>query len=293
MKRYTLAQFQKDYPDDDSCLQKLFQLRYANLVCKCGNDQSEKPFTKVNNRKAYQCPNCGYQIHPCAGTVFEKTRKPLTVWFYCIYLHSTSKQGIAALEMQRAFKMCYTTALRLSHQIKKLMLNKNEMPLDGILEIDECYLGARNKWKHKSARAKHIAENHSSVETKVGAMGFLQRGGEVRVQIMTDIKTFKQRVKENVDKKSIVITDSHSGYKGLDIEYAKHEIINHIQDEFVKGEYSCQSIEGFWFHMRRTLRTHIHVDLKYLQLYIDQACFIYMNRERQDKMFDLILSRVA
>jgi transposase-like protein len=84
IKRFTINEFRAAYPDNDACLDKLFQLRYRNLVCpKC---ESDKPFTRVNNRRSYQCPSCSFQIYPTQGTVFEKSTTPLTHWFYAIFL---------------------------------------------------------------------------------------------------------------------------------------------------------------------------------------------------------------
>lgn len=121
-RRYTITEFRKDYPDDDACLHKIFTFRFKGLVCpKCEDDRE---FTRVNNRKSYQCPNCGFQIYPTAGTPFEKTRIPLTHWFYAIFLQTTTRNGVAAKELERQLNICYTTALRMNHQIKKLMGKK-------------------------------------------------------------------------------------------------------------------------------------------------------------------------
>src|SRR6478672_10923667 len=122
MRKYTITEFRQDYPNDDACLDKIFKLRFTNLVCpKCEND---KPFTRVKNRRSYQCPCCGFQVYPTEGTIFEKTTTPLTYWFYAIFLQTTTRNGVAAKELERQLNVCYKTALRMAHQIKKLMVNK-------------------------------------------------------------------------------------------------------------------------------------------------------------------------
>lgn len=84
MKKYTISQFRNQFATDDACLEKIFQLRYAGLVCpKCEND---KPFTRVKDRRSHQCPACGHQIYATQGTIFEKTTTPLNYWFYAIFL---------------------------------------------------------------------------------------------------------------------------------------------------------------------------------------------------------------
>ena len=133
MKRYTITQFRAAYPNDDACLERLFQLRYSNLVCpKC---EADKPFTRVKDRRSHQCPGCGFQIYATNGTIFEKTTTPLTLWFYAIYLQTTTRNGVAAKELERQLNICYKTALRMSHQIKLLMAHsKCKDPFTGVTQ---------------------------------------------------------------------------------------------------------------------------------------------------------------
>ena len=147
MKRYTIMQFREDYPNDDACLDKIFKLRYSGITCpKCNND---KPFTRVKGRKSYQCPCCGFQVYPTAGTIFEKTTIPLSFWFYAIYLQTTTRNGVAAKELERQLNICYKTALRMSHQIKLLMADNSNELLSGIIEIDETFIGGEGENIHK------------------------------------------------------------------------------------------------------------------------------------------------
>ena len=94
MKRFTITEFRAMYPDDDACLDKIFQLRFKGLICpKC---ESDNTFTRVKNRRSYQCPDCGFQAYPTKDTIFEKTTTPLTYWFYAIFLQTTTRNGVAA-----------------------------------------------------------------------------------------------------------------------------------------------------------------------------------------------------
>jgi transposase len=291
-KRYTIDQFRKDYPDNDACLHKLFTVRYTNLVCpKCDSD---KPFTRVKNKKSYQCPCCSFQIYPMAGTIFEKSTTPLTHWFYAIYLQTTTRNGVAAKELERQLNICYKTALRMAHQIKRLMANKKPELLTGHVEIDESYFGMKVSNMTKAKRAKMMDENGTVKDNKTGVMGFISRDGQVKTEVMALGKTFKERVRGHVHKDAILITDGHSGYEGLDIEYFKHEVVNHLIGEYKRDEWHTNNIEGFWSQLKRTIKgTHIHCDAKYLQIYADEVAFRYMNRDKQDEMFNIILSHVV
>jgi len=291
--RYTIDQFRKDYPDNDACLDKLFKLRYTNLVCpKCDSD---KPFKRVKNRMSYQCPCCGFQVYPMRETVFEKSTTPLTHWFYAIYLQTTTRNGVAAKELERQLDVCYTTALRMCHQIKILTgKKKKEMDIAGVVEIDESYFGMKLVNMTKKKRAEMMDENNTPKDNKTGIMGFVSRDGNVKTEVMRGGKSFKDRVRDNVSKDATIITDSHKGYEGLDIEYFKHEMINHFMGEYKREDWHTNTIEGFWSQLKRTIKgTHIHCDAKYLQLYADEVAFRYMNRKKQNEMFEIILSHVV
>lgn len=293
MNKYTINQFRADYPNDDACLHKIFQLRFANLVCpKC---DSIKEFTRVKNRRSYQCPYCGFQVYPTKDTPFEKSTTPLTHWFYAIFLQTTTRNGVSAKELERQLSICYTTALRINHQIKKLMRGRNKKSkIVGQTQIDEMYLGQSLLNMSHKKRAQFKEDDLTKFDNKTGVMGFVSDTGEVRFEVMTDSKTFKDRVKNNVSKDSVIVTDSHAGYEGLNLHYKQHEVVNHSIREFKKGIYHTNSIESAWSLTRRTIYgTHIHVSPKYLQLYMDEIAFRLMNKDKQDTMFETILQNVV
>ncbi len=292
IKRLTIDEFKELYPTDDVCLHKLFTLRFTNLVCpKCDSD---KEFKRVKGKKSYQCPACAYQIFPMADTVFEKTTTPLTYWFLAIYLQTSTRNGVAAKELERILNVCYKTALRMNHQIKRLIRGKALIDLEGIIEIDESYFGMKVVNMTKKQRAKLYDENGTVRDNKTGVMAFVARGGNVKTEVMHGGKTFKDRVRDNVGKDATIVTDAHLGYAGLDLEFFKHEIVNHLAGEYKREEWHTNTVEGFWSQLKRTIKgTHIHCDAKYLQLYADEVAFRYMNRHKQDEMFETILSHVV
>lgn len=292
MNKYTLSEFKNDYPNDDACLDKIFKLRYTNLMCpRC---EGVKPFSRVKDRRAYQCPDCSFQIYPTKGTVFEKTTTPLTYWFTAIFMQTVTRNGVAAKELERTLDVCYKTALRMNHQIKLLMSNKNSEPFTGVIECDESFIGGLNKNRHSD---KKIEESQGrSCKDKVPVFGMAKRGGKISVHVVDDTKgtTLKPIIDANVSKDdSILITDEWLGYTKLKDEYS-HVIINHLSGEYVRGAFHTNTIEGFWSQMKRTIRgTHIHVSKRHLQKYIDEVAFRYEHRDKQDEMFETILENVA
>ncbi len=235
IQRFTITEFRATYPNEDACLDKIFELRFTNLVCpKC---ESDNKFTRVHNRRSYQCPNCGFQLYPCKDTIFEKSTTPLTYWFYAIYLQTTTRNGVAAKELERQLSVCYKTALRMSHQIKILMADKHLGKLTGTVQIDETYIGMKMVNKHRKERAEMRYNNEAVKENKTAVMGFISDDKKIKFEVMTDMKTFKERVRANVSKDAVIVTDSHAGYTGLNLHHIKHEVINHIENEFKRGEY--------------------------------------------------------
>jgi len=293
INRFTIKEFRDMYPNDDVCLDKIFELRYTNLVCpKCeGIDK----FTRVKNRRAYQCPKCSFQLYPTKDTIFEKSTTPLTYWFTAIYMQTITRNGVAAKELERTLNVCYKTALRMAHQIKILMADKLELnKLTGKVQIDESYFGGKLANKHAKERKEMYEAGGTAQDNKTGVMGFLSDDKKIKFVVMDDTKTFKDRVRANVSPDAVIVTDSHAGYKGLDINFVKHEVINHLQNEFKRGEFTTNGIENAWSNLKRTIKgTHIHVSSTHLQKYVDEVAFRLMNRDKQDTMFETILSHVV
>ena len=178
MNKYTITEFRAAYPNDDACLDKIFQLRFNNLVCpKC---EGTKQYTRVKDRRAYQCPSCANQLYPTKDTIFEKSTTPLTYWFYAIFLQTTTRNGVAAKELERQLNICYTTALRMNHQIKKLMAGKGLNKLHGVVQIDEVYLWQSLVNMSHKKRAKFKNENLTKFDNKTGVMGFVSDNNEIK-----------------------------------------------------------------------------------------------------------------
>ena len=292
MNKFTITQFRAAYPNDDACLDKIFHLRFRDLICpKC---ESSKGFARIKDRRAYQCPGCGFQVYPTKDTVFEKSTTPLIHWFYAIFLQTTTRNGVAAKELERQLNISYPTALRMNHQIKLLMAGKRIGKLTGTVQIDESYFGMKVSNMHKKQRAEMYKNEVSPADKKTAVMGFISNDNQLKFEVMTDAKTFKDRVKANVSKKAVIVTDGHSGYSGLNLHYIKHEVINHLENEFKRGEYHTNGIENAWSVLKRTIKgTHIHVSAKHLQKYVDEVAFRLMNKDKQDTMFETILKNVV
>lgn len=119
--KYVITDFNANYPDDDACLDDLFNRKYGNLN-HCSFCKRKTKWHKVNDRKCYACHWCGHQLHPLADTIFHKSSTPLKLWFYAIYLFSNTKSDVSVKELQRQLGVTYKTAWRMTKQIRELLV---------------------------------------------------------------------------------------------------------------------------------------------------------------------------
>jgi transposase-like protein len=275
--RYTKKMFDAEYPNDDACLEQVFQNRFGDLkYCpKCG---AETKFYRVKKRQCYACMHCGYQLHPLAGTIFRKTTTPLKDWFYAIYLFSVSKNGVSAKELERHLGVTYKTAWRMGKQIRLLMQQEGEK-LTGVVEVDETYIGGKGtrNWQKEKTGVYGVAERYGS------AKAVIAQGG---VNATTAIPFLKAHVEEG----SKVMSDESRIYNRVKRDYT-HAFVNHSNEEYVRGDIHTNTIEGFWGQLKTSIRGTYHcVSPKYLQSYVNE--FVFRYNYRDVAVCPLLLERV-
>src|SRR5216684_8164042 len=143
--RYTVAQFNAEFPNDDACLEYVKEQRWPDGVTKCDKCKVERKHYRVTGRTAYACDHCGNHIYPLVGTIFQKSTTPLRIWFQAMYLMGSTRCGISAKQIQRETGVTYKTAWRMFKQIRSL-LSEPDMQLEGsAVEMDEAYIGGKRK----------------------------------------------------------------------------------------------------------------------------------------------------
>jgi transposase len=220
---------------------------------------------------------------------------PLTHWFYAIFLQTTTRNGVAAKEFERQLNICYKTALRMAHQIKILMGNKNTDPFTGVVSMDETFLGGLYKNQHREQRWLHRQEKNTN-KGKTPVFVMINLEGKVKAFVINDTTkaTLTPIIVANVIKdKCILVTDESTSYSSLKNEYM-HVTVCHGHGEYVRGGFHNNTPESFNACLKRTIKgTHIHVSTKHLQKYVDEVAFRWMNKDRQDLMFETILQNVV
>ena len=293
--RYSIFEFEREFPDDAACLDYLVSALYPNgITCpKC--DRVTKHH-RVKSRPAYSCQFCGHYEYPMVGTIFENSATSLKLWFYAIHLMASTRCGISAKQLEREIGVTYKTAWRMFNKIRS-MLTQDETFLAGTIEMDEMYHGGKDRWKHE-AKKPHAGRGAVS---KTPILGMAQRGtdgqhGRVVAVVVPDTKadTLIPQAKMKVLPASTVYTDEHASYNDLEALGYNHDRVNHSQGVYVSGDVHTNTIEGFWATVRRGIGGTYHaVSTEHLQSYLDEYAFRYNNRDATGRgMFDAILGRV-
>ena len=289
-RRFTINDFNAQFPDNDACLDWLMEQRYPNGVGVCSYCKVERKHHRIASKKAYACDYCGTYISPMAGTIFEKSRTSLRLWLYAMYLMSATRCGISAKQIQRECGVTYKTAWRIFKQIRTLMEEDIKLGGGSGVEMDETYHGGSVKNKHAKKR------KDAPYKDKQPIFGMVERGGRVIAQVVPDAKakTILPIVKERVLPDSMVFTDDYPLYDGVERMGYEHSRINHSQRVYVMGDVHTQAIEGFWSLLKRGIGGVYHsVSTKYLQSYCNEYAFRYNRRAENEPMFNSLLSQVV
>lgn len=291
--RYTINDFNSQFPDDEACLEHLKEQRFPKGIVYCEKCKTERKHYRITGRPVYSCDHCGTQISPMAGTIFEHSSTSLRLWYYAMYLMASTRCGISAKQIQREIGVTYKTAWRMFRQIRTL-LSESDMQLEGeAVEMDETYYGGVRKFgKGRPMRGD---------KQKTPIVGIVERGAKGRViaKATANINgaTLLGMVHEYIMPKSTIFTDEYVSYDGITHMPGKnyrHRRIKHSSKVYVMGDVHTNTIEGFWSLVKRGIGGVYHsVGQKYLQSYLDEYSFRYNRRDQGNLIFTSLLKRVA
>ncbi len=199
-------EFEKQFSTQEQCLSYIFKLRWpSGFICpKCGHQKAW-----AANRGRYICAKCRYHASVTAGTLFNRTRKPLTLWFRAIWYLTIHKHGGNALGLQRELGLgSYHTAWEWMHKLRRAMVSPSRTKLSGTVEVDETYFGGAKSGKRgRGAEGKALVM--VAVEDK-DEDGF----GRIRLQRVPNasVASLCGFIEENIASGSIIRTDGWKGY---------------------------------------------------------------------------------
>lgn len=283
-KQMTVGEFEALFPDDDACKAYLQARRWpVGVRCpRCGNENVHPVTNRPFHWQCQQCtPGGGYRFSVLVGTIFENTNIGMRDWFKVIYMMLTGKKGVAALEVQRVMGFgSYRTAHYMCHRIRAGLVDPEFRKLMGIVEVDETYIGGKNKNRHKDKRTPG-----TGITGKDIVVGAVERKGSVVARVIrgTDAGALQGFVREAVSTKvDLLATDELTSYKGLGKDFP-HAFVRHGQGEYVVGAVHTQTIDGFWSLVKRGIMGTFHrVSAKYLPLYVAEFEWRYNNRNNPD-----------
>jgi transposase-like protein len=233
-----------------------------------------------NRRYLWRCRDCQEQYTVRIGTVYEESRIELRHWCYAFWRACTSKKGVSALEIARHCQISYKSALFLMNRIRFAMAPDPDAPrLMGTVECDEMYIGPR-KTRYKGTSGRGRSTN------KIPVFCAVERQGEIRRRIVADVTgaTLKGAIREEVDRRSRIVTDEFLGYSGLGKEYAGgHETVRHSTKEYARDDIHTNTAESSHALVKRGIVGIYHnISREYLHRYLWQFDFMWNTRMLND-----------
>ena len=283
-RQMTIPEWERLFPDDDACKAYLVRRRWPDGV-RCPRCGSDRVYPLTSRPFHWECPDCrkggAYRFSVLVETIFEDTKIGLRQWFKVIYLMLTSKKGISSLQIQRIMGFgSYKTALYMTHRIRAAFSDPEFRKLMGIVEIDETYVGGKNKNRHKDKRTPGTGG-----AGKVAVMGAIERGGNVvaRVVAHVDTETADKFVAAAVAEKVDLVATDESGVYHRVSKHRPHQTVNHNRGEYVRGNVHTQNIDGFWSLLKRGIIGTFHnVSARYVPLYVAEFEWRFNNRDNAD-----------
>jgi transposase-like protein len=237
-----------------------------------------------SERRVWKCADCRKQFSVLTGTIFHGTRIPVRTWVFVIFEMCSSKNGVAAREIERKYDLTPKTAWFMLHRLREAM--KRE-PMAGLLSgrvvADETWFGGKPSNRHGHDPSKHMQGKHD----KVPIMALISREtGEVRSRVMPNVKAenLRRALHEQVDPAATHLhTDSSRGYTLISGDFASHSAVNHNIREYVRGDVSTNQAECFFSQLKRSIDgTHHHVSREHLPRYLAEWDFRFSTCKETD-----------
>jgi len=251
----------------------------------CPHCSSQKSY-RLEKTKSYRCANkdCKKTYTVFKGTIFENSNVPLTKWFEAICIVSSHKKGVSSHQLAKDIGVTQTTAWHILHRIRTAM-NNNDLfiqEMEGIIELDETFVGGKNKNRHWDKKVKN--SQGRSFKDKTPVFGLLERTGFVRCIVVPDTSAFTLQplVAENVKMGATLMTDEWKAYNGLNAYY-DHFVVDHGRGQYVNGDCYTNGLENFWSMLKRGIIGIYHkVSRKHLQKYCNEISYRFNTRMMSD-----------
>lgn len=275
------------FPSEESCIKYLESWRWKDGVVS-----PYDPTSKVYNRGDgnYRCKNTGKNFNVRTNTIFCGSKVLLQKWFIAIWFETSNKKGISSCQLSRNLGVTQKTAWFMLQRIRECFYSENQHQLDGDVELDETFVGGKNKNRHKNKKVKKCQGR--SFKDKTPVLGMLERGGNVvcRVVKSTSKKSLTAPILRTVKRSATLFTDEWCGYDTVGKVYTRC-VVDHGKGQYVDGDAYTNNIEGFWSIVKRSIIGIYHkTSRKHLQRYMNEYVFRYNTRKMSEvDRFNLLL----
>jgi len=282
----SLFEVSEFFPTEQSCIDYLEEKAWGGNVVS-PFDATSKVYKCKNNR--YKCKNTGKFFSVRTNTIFDNTKVSMKKWFLAIFLVTGRTTSVSSCQLAKDITVTQKTAWKMLKRIRECFGVNEECVLEGTVELDESFVGGKNKNRHWDKKVKQ--SQGRSFKDKTPVFGMLQRKGLIIAKVVPDTKakTLRPYIDKYIKEGSTVYTDEWY-YGNLHEKYI-HRNVNHAAKIYGIGEIHTNSIEGFWSYMKCGIRgTYRNVSRKYLQLYVDEYAFRYNHRNiSESKRFTVFL----
>ncbi len=210
----------------------------------------------------------------------EASKLPSIKWILAMFL-STDKKGISSIQLSKFIGVTQKTAWFMLQRIREACANRPNENLEGTVEIDETFVGGKNKNRHYVRRIKYKEVTGRSYPDKTPVFGMYERQtGKIRAFVLSrkEFNHIGRTITYNIRPGSTLMTDDWGGYKGLDKIYVRHTI-DHKKWVYADGDITTNRMENFWSHLKRGLHgTYIRVTPKHLNKYVQEFVYRFNSR---------------
>ena len=274
----TMVEFEERFATEVACREYLRQLRWPEGF-QCPKCKGTAAWT--TNRDLYHCGHCGFQASVTAGTIFHRSRKPLSLWFRAMWQITSQKYGANALGLQRVLGLgSYHTAWEWLHRIRRAMVRPGRDRLSGVVDVDESYVGGERSGQPGRGGNKTLIM--VAVEDK--SQGRKKKMGRIRLGRVQDAsgKSLEGFIDASVEAGSTIRTDGWFGYSHVSTKGYRHEVIRKtglVGDDPLPTCHRVASLFKRWL-----LGTYQGaVQPEHLDYYLDEFTFRFNRRASQSR----------
>lgn len=231
-------------------------------------------------RRLWKCRDCRKQFSILTGTVMHRTKIPVRKWLFVLFEMCTSKNGVAAREIERKYSLTPKAAWFMVHRIREAMATDPiTARLTGTVEMDETYVGGRRPRKGRTNKGPFV--------DKTPVVTIVEREtGEARSEVMPRVtgKNVRDMIERHVEPVAVLYTDQAGVYARVGPRRVKrHQSVNHAIREYARGPVTTNTVEGFFSQLKRSLDgTHHHVSVEHLHRYVAEFDYRYSTRAMGD-----------